>query len=170
MGHTLVFALSLAALAVRCCLYYAVTNPWWFLPIELLNGVSYGLFHTCMASFASHIAPEGAQATLQAIVRASLTIGQASAGFLGGILYQKLGGAKMFLSVGLFDVGFCIFFGIMQALITKYYDNTKLFGKKGYEVPSRNNSSSGDSSQESHEVGENGTQDKETKRALMDNV
>lgn len=76
LGHTPVMAIALASLALRCSLYYLVVNPWWFLPIELLNGLSYGLFHTVMASYASHIAPPGAQATLQAIVRACFSSGE----------------------------------------------------------------------------------------------
>lgn len=35
------------------------------LPIELLNGVTFGVFYSTMASYASLIAPLGTEATLQ---------------------------------------------------------------------------------------------------------
>ncbi|KAG0723937.1 hypothetical protein GWK47_041652 [Chionoecetes opilio] len=54
--------------------------PGFFLPIELLNGLSYSLFHSAMASYASFIAPQGAQATLQSVVRATFVGGESSCG------------------------------------------------------------------------------------------
>ena len=69
LGYMPVLATSLLSLGLRCFLYYTVTNPWYFLPIELLNGPSYSIFYSVMASYTSHLAPSGAQSTLQSIVR-----------------------------------------------------------------------------------------------------
>ncbi len=36
-----------------------LTNPWHSLPIEVLNGVTFGIFYSTMVSYASMIAPQG---------------------------------------------------------------------------------------------------------------
>ncbi|XP_063602937.1 uncharacterized protein LOC134778931 [Penaeus indicus] len=43
IGYVNAFLLSLSTFCLRLCLYAAVTNPWWFLPIELLHGVMLGV-------------------------------------------------------------------------------------------------------------------------------
>ncbi|XP_037795293.1 major facilitator superfamily domain-containing protein 6-like [Penaeus monodon] len=146
LGHTPVMAIAIGSLALRCSLYYLVVNPWWFLPIELLNGLSYGLFHTVMASYASHIAPPGAQATLQAIVRACFSSGLSTAGFLGGNLMHSLGGSLTFLAVGIFNFGFCFVFVSLQFLIIKFFSHRKIKGDSGYMSPSSSTPSAEDSS------------------------
>ncbi|XP_066961617.1 major facilitator superfamily domain-containing protein 6-like isoform X2 [Macrobrachium rosenbergii] len=75
LGYKVVFAGCLGTLAIRFCIYYTITNPWWFLPVEFLSGITFALFHSCMAAYASHLAPPGAQASLQAVVRAVSLIG-----------------------------------------------------------------------------------------------
>lgn len=64
-------SLAIAAFGLRFVLYYLVVNPWLFLPIELLNGFTFGIFYTVMTSYASIVAPPGAQATMQGIVGAT---------------------------------------------------------------------------------------------------
>ena len=68
--------MSVVSTGLRCCLYYTVSNPWYFLPIELLNGLSYSVFHSVMGAYASHIAPPGAQATVQSIFRSTFYTGE----------------------------------------------------------------------------------------------
>lgn len=124
LGYMPVLATSLVSLGLRCCLYYTVTNPWYFLPIELLNGLSYSLFQATTASYASHIAPPGAQATLQSIVRATFCTGLSTAGYLGGKLYNTWGGSIAFLQVGLVDLAYTLIFVLLNLLINVYYDKT----------------------------------------------
>lgn len=65
IGHINTMSLILAGFALRFFLYSILSNPWWILPIELLNGVTFGLFHATMASYATVIAPPGTEATIQ---------------------------------------------------------------------------------------------------------
>lgn len=65
IGHINAMSLVLAGFALRFFLYSALTNPWWVLPIELLNGVTFGVFYSTMASYASIVAPAGTEATIQ---------------------------------------------------------------------------------------------------------
>lgn len=65
IGHIHAMSLVLIGFGVRFLLYSVLSNPWWVLPIELLNGVTFGLFYSTMTSYASIVAPTGTEATLQ---------------------------------------------------------------------------------------------------------
>lgn len=65
IGHINAMSLVLAGFALRFFLYSILTNPWLVLPIELLNGVTFGMFHATMASYAMVVAPPGTEATIQ---------------------------------------------------------------------------------------------------------
>ncbi|KAG8223484.1 hypothetical protein J437_LFUL004952 [Ladona fulva] len=63
--------LVLLAFGVRMILYSFLVNPWYALPIELLNGLTFGLAYSTMASYASIVAPPGTEATVQGLVGAT---------------------------------------------------------------------------------------------------
>lgn len=63
-----VFSLIFFTFAVKFCLYTMVENPIWIVPIELLHGLTYALPFATAVSYAAHIAPAGAEGTLQGIV------------------------------------------------------------------------------------------------------
>jgi len=65
IGHVNAMSLVLLGFAVRFICYSLLTNPWYVLPIELLNGVTFGLFYATMASYASIVAPPGTESTMQ---------------------------------------------------------------------------------------------------------
>ena len=54
LGHSNTMTLVLGAFGIRFILYSYITNPWYSLPIEILNGVTFGLFYSTMASFKSY--------------------------------------------------------------------------------------------------------------------
>ncbi|CAL4131794.1 unnamed protein product, partial [Meganyctiphanes norvegica] len=124
LGHPLVFIMGFTALGLRSVFYAVVSNPWIFLPIEFLNGPSYSFFHTAISSYASLIAPNGAQALFQALNRAFFCIGYSIAGMLGGWSYQEIGGSKTFLVLGISILLYTVLYAISQALL-KYKENKK---------------------------------------------
>lgn len=65
IGHENAMSLVLGALGLRLLCYSLLSNPWWVLPVELLQGFTFGVFITTMSSYASKVAPSGAEATLQ---------------------------------------------------------------------------------------------------------
>lgn len=65
IGHVNAMSLVVLVCGVRFLLYSLIKNPWLFLPIELMNGPTFGLFYATMASYASIIAPPGTVATMQ---------------------------------------------------------------------------------------------------------
>ncbi|XP_045603620.1 major facilitator superfamily domain-containing protein 6-like isoform X2 [Procambarus clarkii] len=119
MGKIPTFALSLTAFSLRLLLYSSVTNPWYFLPVDLLHGLSFGLFYPNMISYASSVAPRGAQATVQGIIKSIFIGGVSSGAMVGGLLVKTVGGSRAYLYMGLFDVAFTLFFIIIQFLIYK---------------------------------------------------
>ncbi|XP_063221253.1 major facilitator superfamily domain-containing protein 6-A [Bacillus rossius redtenbacheri] len=101
IGHVNAMSLVLAAFGVRFMLYSYLTNPWWCLPIELLQGVTFGLFYSTMASYASIITPPGTDATIQGLVGAIFEgVGVSVGSLLGGVLF-KYGGAFAFRVYGI---------------------------------------------------------------------
>lgn len=65
IGHVNAMSLVLFGFGVRFFCYSLLTNPWYVLPVELLNGVTFGVFYATMASYASIVAPPGTEATMQ---------------------------------------------------------------------------------------------------------
>lgn len=67
IGHVHSMSLILLVVGCRFILYSFIENPWWLLPIEVSNGLTFGLAYACMASYASIVAPAGTEATMQVI-------------------------------------------------------------------------------------------------------
>ena len=59
LGHSNTMTLVLGAFGLRSLLYSLLTNPWYSLPIEVLNGVTFGIFYATMTSYANILAPPG---------------------------------------------------------------------------------------------------------------
>ncbi len=88
---------SLVLMAIRCSAYGIFQNATAVFFIQLLHGFSYGLYWTAGVMYAQRIAPQGLDASSQALFGAfyhflSGTIGV----FIGGWMYQALGANVMF--------------------------------------------------------------------------
>lgn len=70
LGHIHSMSLVLFAFGARFLLYSFLTNPWWCLPIELMQGLTFGLFYATMTTYASVVAPKGVETTMQGLVGA----------------------------------------------------------------------------------------------------
>ncbi|XP_072383960.1 major facilitator superfamily domain-containing protein 6-like isoform X2 [Diabrotica undecimpunctata] len=97
IGHNNAMSLIILGIGIRFTLYTVISNPWWFLPVELFNGIDVGLSFACMASYASVIAPPGTQTTMQGLVGAVYDgIGLSMGSLVGGIFYKNYGGINTF--------------------------------------------------------------------------
>jgi len=67
IGHENCMSLGLFAFSARFYLYSVITNPVWILPVEFVNGITFGLFHAVLMSYARIIAPKNAVTTLVGI-------------------------------------------------------------------------------------------------------
>lgn len=65
IGHVHAMSLVLFAFGIRFLLYSVVTNPWWVLPIEIMQGVTFGICMATMTSYASLLAPTDTESTMQ---------------------------------------------------------------------------------------------------------
>lgn len=58
----------LLAFCIRFVGYSLLTNPWYALPLELLNGVTFSLFWAAVSSYTKIISPPGTSGTMQGLV------------------------------------------------------------------------------------------------------
>uniref|UniRef100_A0A0K8T4A4 Major facilitator superfamily (MFS) profile domain-containing protein n=2 Tax=Lygus hesperus TaxID=30085 RepID=A0A0K8T4A4_LYGHE len=101
IGYEHCMSLVLIAFGIRFVAYYFLTNPWWILPIEVLNGFTFGLFYSTMTTYANALTPPGLEGTMQGLVSATFEgIGLAAGSLLGGYLFDRLGGRTLFLYSG----------------------------------------------------------------------
>ncbi|XP_055373690.1 major facilitator superfamily domain-containing protein 6-like [Condylostylus longicornis] len=105
IGHINCMHLVLAAFAIRMFYYSLMTNPWWVLPVEVLNGITYGLFSATMSSYANIIALPGTEATLQGLVGILYEgVGLSLGNFGAGTLLSVIGGKNTFIVFGIVAV------------------------------------------------------------------
>ncbi|XP_055536478.1 major facilitator superfamily domain-containing protein 6 isoform X2 [Wyeomyia smithii] len=101
IGHVHAMSLVLLGFGVRFLLYSLLVNPWWVIPIEFMNGITFGLFYATMASYASIVAPPGTEATMQGLVGAVFEgVGVSLGSLLAGNLFEKIGGSRTFRLFG----------------------------------------------------------------------
>jgi len=70
IGHMYCMALGLFAFALRFYLYSMITNPIWILPVEFINGMTFGLCHAVLVAYARFIAPKNSATTVVAFTGA----------------------------------------------------------------------------------------------------
>jgi MFS family permease len=71
LGHVHCITLVLGAFGVRFIIYSFLKNPWTILPVELLQGLTYGVFYSTMVSYANKISPPGTSATVIGVVQSA---------------------------------------------------------------------------------------------------
>lgn len=90
IGYGNCVSLGFFTFFVRFYLYSIITNPLWFLPIELSNGITFGLLHAVLVSYAKIIAPDNTVTTVVTFV---------------GALFEGVG---MYISVFFIDFFICV--------------------------------------------------------------
>ncbi|CAC5399624.1 unnamed protein product [Mytilus coruscus] len=68
IGHLNSLYIACFAYFVRFISYSFLTNVWFVLPIELLNGITFSLMWTAVTSYGSIIAPRGMSGTIQGLL------------------------------------------------------------------------------------------------------
>ncbi|XP_071847203.1 major facilitator superfamily domain-containing protein 6-like isoform X2 [Apostichopus japonicus] len=117
--------LTLLAYAIRFILYAIIRNPWAVLPVQLLNGITFGIGWPGFTMYANQIAPVGMSATLQSIKSSShFGIGFILGNFLGGYIYDQFGPRALFFGNAVVLIGTgVVFFLVDTALRTRDQDN-----------------------------------------------
>ncbi|CAH2034832.1 unnamed protein product, partial [Iphiclides podalirius] len=118
LGHINTMSLVLFAFGVRFILYSYLTNAWWLLPIEMLQGVTIGMFYPTMASYANAVSPPGTETTVQGLVGAVFEgVGTSLGSFIGGRMYESYGGPNTFRWFGIGSLVCCAVHVFLQCLI-----------------------------------------------------
>ncbi len=111
-----VLAAALALYGLRAFAYSAAHTPGSVLLIQLLHGPSFSALWAAGVSYAGASAPEGLGATAQTLfTAATLGIGGALGGWLGGQLYAVYGPAAMFQWAGLAALLAALLFSLTRA-------------------------------------------------------
>ncbi len=100
-GAASLIKLAILITAARFILYFTFQTPAAFLVIQLINGLTFPLFWISGVSYADQHAPPGLRTTTQGLFAALVWgFGNAAGGFLGGPLFEILGGQQLFLAFG----------------------------------------------------------------------
>ncbi|XP_066988634.1 uncharacterized protein [Macrobrachium rosenbergii] len=90
-------------------------SVWVTLVPELLNGTCYGLGYAAIVAYAAQIAPTGTSNTVQSVINICYeSFGYAVALFLGGLIYNEVGGPYMYLMAS--GLAFLAFIGHVISL------------------------------------------------------
>ncbi|CAG9770502.1 unnamed protein product [Ceutorhynchus assimilis] len=133
IGHISAMSLVLFAIGVRFVLYSVIDNPWYFIPIEFSNGLTFGLFYACMASYASIVAPAGTEATMQGMVGAVFEgVGVSLGSLLAGLAQSKVSGSLTFRYFGFGALAASVLHLIVQYFL-KAQDSPVVDRRKSFE-------------------------------------
>ncbi|XP_037804669.1 major facilitator superfamily domain-containing protein 6-like [Penaeus monodon] len=121
LGYSNSLFVSLLGFAVRFCLYSFVTNPWWYLPVEMLHGASFSLSLGCATMYANSVTPPGAEATMQAIFGSSLHCANGLGGLVGGWLFHVMSGWTAFLAMGVGVGGYAFLYLAADLCVTRLF-------------------------------------------------
>ncbi|CAL4172957.1 unnamed protein product, partial [Meganyctiphanes norvegica] len=124
LGNFLTFVVVLIVYSIRFTLHSFVSNPWYFLPIEVLHGISFGLLYPNMSAYASKVAPPGRKATMQGVVKSVYAAGNSVGSLVGGVIFKFLGGSQLFYLLGILNAGFLGIFVLIQIILNRTHQTT----------------------------------------------
>jgi MFS family permease len=92
--------IALATTALRLAAYAALPGlgtTWAVLPVELLHGITFGIFFCTATVYSSKLAPPRLGATMQGMFQSTYGgVGAGLGGLVGGFLMDRLGGQGLF--------------------------------------------------------------------------
>ena len=90
-------AFTQAVFVLRFICYATLRNPWWVLPIEILNGVTFAITWSVSCIYADAISPEGTHSTMQALLEAMhFGLGCGTGSLAAGFIYDNSGAVSCF--------------------------------------------------------------------------
>ncbi|VVC36471.1 Major facilitator superfamily domain,Major facilitator superfamily associated domain [Cinara cedri] len=97
-----VFSLMFLMFTVGFSTYSFVRNPLWTLPIEIINGASFGMTFSAGISYATMLAPIGAEGFFQSMFSTAMYgVGAPVGSLTGGFMFKNLGSINSFRLLGL---------------------------------------------------------------------
>ncbi|KAG8179139.1 hypothetical protein JTE90_015329 [Oedothorax gibbosus] len=103
VGHLNILSLSMAAYCIRFLFYSYLQDPWLTLPMEVVHGITYGLFYATVASYAKLSAKPGTEATTQSILFTTYEgLGSGLGCVVAGLGFDGIGGHQTFFYASIF--------------------------------------------------------------------
>lgn len=110
-GPNKLIAFGLLMNIVRLFALAFMGAPWLALPINLIHGPSFAVLWAAGVADADSAAPAGLGATAQGLFAAAMNgLGAALGGFFGGVAWEAIGFANLFLVLGWLTVGALLIF------------------------------------------------------------
>ncbi|CAG9823296.1 unnamed protein product [Phaedon cochleariae] len=136
-GHVHCFSMCFINYALRLGLISIVPSPWWIVPIEFIfQGPTYALTYTTIVAYANELAPPGASATMQGIAAGMDDgFGYAIGSFIGGILYNYMGGRNAMQVFSLLGVLCSIVHLLLHKTVLRQRETDKSNGHIEYKPP-----------------------------------
>lgn len=124
-GHFITMFLSLLCYSIRYFMYSALQDPWYVLPLELLQGLTYSLFIITITSYAKMISLPGTEATIQGFLGCLFSgLGWAIGNILGGCLMDAYGGKYTFHFAAITaTLGYCFLLSLHLLLL--YFEDKR---------------------------------------------
>ncbi|HBY07932.1 MAG TPA: hypothetical protein DEH22_09180 [Chloroflexi bacterium] len=92
---------SLIFLSLRFFAYAVITEPGWALAIQLLHGPTFAALWIASVAYVAEIAPPGLRNTSQGMLTGFVMgLGSTLGAIIGGVLYESIGFAQMYLWAG----------------------------------------------------------------------
>ncbi|XP_026319085.1 major facilitator superfamily domain-containing protein 6 isoform X2 [Hyposmocoma kahamanoa] len=102
MGHVKVLCLGLAGNVLRFLYIAWLTNPWWVLPFEFVQGVTHAAVWAACCSYIAHAAPPGLRSSAQGVLQGlHHGLGRGCGAVLGGVAVARWGTTRTFAGYGL---------------------------------------------------------------------
>ncbi|XP_042910473.1 uncharacterized protein [Parasteatoda tepidariorum] len=102
LGHFNLISLSLLAYGIRFIWYSYLQDPWLVLPVEILHGLTSGIFYPVVANYGKLSARPGTEATTQSIIFSTHEgLGAGIGCILTGISFDNIGGHWTFFYLSL---------------------------------------------------------------------
>lgn len=126
LGSSLLMSLVLLVHALRLLYYSVISTPWQVLPIELVQGITVGLFFPTLVTMSAQAAPPGAETTMTTLAFLCFDgLGISLGGWVSGKLYQNLGGSLTYRIFGLL----CLLGSLFTAFLQHRIKRDKTRGK-----------------------------------------
>ncbi|KAK2161384.1 hypothetical protein LSH36_117g01041 [Paralvinella palmiformis] len=131
LGHIGIMYLGLLGYTVRFCIYAVIRNPWWVLPAEILQGITFSIVWVSMTAYTTMAVPSASLATIQGILHGVyFGLGCGSGHLIGGIMIGYVGAVITFFSFAAASMFVLMLFFIVQKCSTKPED---VYGYEGLD-------------------------------------
>jgi MFS family permease len=111
---------ALLAYALRMLMYGLMPTPEWAAGINLLGGVSFGLYWISAVTYANELAPDNLKATSQGLLLSVTSLAAVIGALFTGGLFDLVGPHTMFRILAGCCVLALILFGVGRILIRRY--------------------------------------------------